>query len=148
MMAERAAANGDLSGGRGDGSFESGLMGLEQARGEGDADFASDLIGKEQGARRQSLMQAIQMAEQSGQFDKAQEMQGHLAAMDAQLRNRGMDIQKYGIDTNAGLEGRRIDQSGRSLDQQNSQFNTTMDFNSANADADNYYRWMMAGLRG
>jgi hypothetical protein len=63
-----------------------------------------------------------------------------------------MDIQRYSIDTNRDLEGRRLDQSqdqfGRSLGQSDSHFNTTMDFNNANAEADNYYRWVMAGMNG
>jgi hypothetical protein len=44
MLAERAAANGSLSGGQGDGSFESSLNAMEQARGEDLADAEAGLI--------------------------------------------------------------------------------------------------------
>lgn len=88
QSAESLATQGLLRSGAMDSEVRRG----REASGRDIAGYESSLVLNEMGARRQQMMQALQLAMQSGQFDRAQELQRQLAQLDAQLQNRAMTL--------------------------------------------------------
>lgn len=93
QLAERAAFMGLNSGGQGSGAFESGIQGITEQAGENTAGFNADLIGRKIDARRQQLMQALQLADALGARSESQTLQSQLAALDAQMRQNALGVQ-------------------------------------------------------
>ena len=90
VMAERMAAEGTNN----SGAFDAGLEGLLQARGEGEANFGASLVGQEVQARRQEVMQALQMGQGIMSQDQERQLRRELADLDAQLQREGFGIQR------------------------------------------------------
>lgn len=82
QQAERAAREGSAGTGGSDVLNDAIL----QKEAEGVADFQSGLIGDELKTQRATLQEAIQLAIQTGQQDKARELQERLGEMDIDLR--------------------------------------------------------------
>lgn len=93
MMAERAANTGLNYGGQGSGAFESGLQGIAEQAGQDKAGFEADLVGRRLDARRQQLMQALQLADALGARSEANTLQSELAQIDAGLRQNALGVQ-------------------------------------------------------
>lgn len=92
-LAERAASQGLLSGGQSSGAFDAGIGGIQEQAGQHEASFNANLVGQKLQARKQQLMQALQIADALGARSEAQTLQSQIAALDAQLRTTGMGIQ-------------------------------------------------------
>lgn len=86
QMAERA----DLEGWSDSGGFDSGLAGIREKRGMNEANFVGNLATQQLRDNRDTLFNALQLATQQGQFDKAQQLQRELASIDAALRQAGI----------------------------------------------------------
>jgi hypothetical protein len=97
--AEQAGQNGLA----GTGAFDSQTQGLKQASGERIAGFEANLADKAMTDRRAELMQGLQMAQSTGQFEQAQALQRELAATDAKLKERGLDLQQTGQENQFAL---------------------------------------------
>src|SRR5215471_16207644 len=99
----------------GSGAAQTQVMGLEQARGENEASFEAQVAQKAMDDRRQQLMQAIQMAQQAGQFDQAQ-------ALERELKMSELSIQQQSNAADLALREKlglgQLDLSKLSLDQQ------------------------------
>ena len=89
-LAERAAFTGLNSGGQGSGSFESGLASLGERTNEDIASHDAQLAYGELNARRQALLQAIQIADAIGARNEAQQLNTALAQIDAALKQAQM----------------------------------------------------------
>jgi len=70
------------------GTFDTGMLGIEQARGEAMAGFTGDILNRELNARREQLTQLLAMAVQSGDAESARQIQTQLAAITAQMDDR------------------------------------------------------------
>lgn len=114
QAAERAAYGGTLTGGEG-GAFDATVNGINEKATEQKGGVMADLMAQELQARRQDVITALSAAQ-------GEERMG-LEAYLAQLNN---ELQRYGIDTNAGLQ--RL-----SLGNQNQQFYDTLSWNMANS---------------
>lgn len=82
--AERAAASGSLK----SGGFNAGIASAEQAAGDRAANFESQLMTQELAGQRERVMQAMNMAVQSGNQEQARALQEKLSTMDIDLRKR------------------------------------------------------------
>lgn len=82
QLAERASAEGWSD----SGGMETQLQGLRSERGESEAGFLGQLAIDRMQANREQLLAGIQFAQQSGQFDKQQQLQRDLAQLDASIR--------------------------------------------------------------
>jgi hypothetical protein len=97
-----AAEQSGLTGMQGSGGFEGNVQALRQAAGENTATYAGEQANTLMAGRRAEILQGLQMAQASGQFDQSQALQKQLADLDASLRNRGFDIQQaLGQESNA-----------------------------------------------
>jgi hypothetical protein len=93
-LAERSAFQGTNYGGAGSGSFDTGLMGIEEAGGRDIAGYEANLVGQEVQAKRAQLMQALNMANSVGARTEAAQIQQQLAMLQAQLSREGMAQQQ------------------------------------------------------
>jgi hypothetical protein len=89
-MAERMAQQGQAE----SGAFDTGVGQIEAQRGLNQSNFDAGLVGNEVNARRQELMQAMQLAASIGNQEAARELQKELSMLDIGLRGRGLDIQE------------------------------------------------------
>lgn len=114
--AERAAQDGTLQ----SGGFDAEALGYLQDTNAQSAAFDANLVREEVQARREELVTAIQIANQMGQFDQAQQLQQQLALLDGALRqqgmqmdfglrSRGLDLQEQGMNMDFGLRSRGLD---------------------------------------
>ncbi len=87
--AERASARGTL----GTGGFDAGQQSIEQGMGDRAAGFESQLMSQELQGQRDRVMQAMQMASQSGDSAQSRALSERLATIDNQLRREGMTMQ-------------------------------------------------------
>ncbi len=87
--AERNAARGTL----GAGGFDAELAGIESGAGDRQVNFESQMLRGELTDQRNRVMQAMQMAMQSGDNASARAMQERLGMIDNQLRREGMTMQ-------------------------------------------------------
>jgi hypothetical protein len=106
--AERAGATGTLE----SGGFDTEALGYQQDANFASAQHDSDLVMNETKARRDDLQKALALAQQSGQFDKAQRLQTQIALMNAALQKMGIDVnEKLGLG-DIDVRGRAVEQSG------------------------------------
>lgn len=89
QLAEQAALEGTST----SGGALADKLGLEQGRGLNESTFESQLVGQQLMQQRQQLMQAIQLAQQYGTSQDQLALQDKLAAMDAAIREKGLDVQ-------------------------------------------------------
>jgi hypothetical protein len=66
----------------------------QQAANTDVAGFEANLLQTEMQTRRDELMQAIQIANQMGQFDQAQTLQQQLALLEATMQQQGLTLQR------------------------------------------------------
>ena len=85
-FAERAAASGLNLGGQGSGAFETGIQGIQEGAGEDIAGYEANLVGEEVQARRQQLMQGLELALALGARTEATALQRELANLDNTYR--------------------------------------------------------------
>lgn len=116
------------------GGEEVGLLGLLEDQGVKEGAYESNLIAGELATKRQALTQAIELATQVGQQNRARQLQEELAKLDLQLR------QKLG-------EG-QLALGARSLSQNDQQFLDSLGFNYANLQASQNNRAIEALLGG
>jgi hypothetical protein len=163
MAAERRHAGGF----GGTGALDTDIERLAQSRGEAEAGMESGLVADELQNRFGRVQNAMQMQAGIDAQDKdithqdaAQgrdiALRDRLAQLDAairreqtsqqgQLGNRGMDLQDRQF---WGQLGQNESQFGRQLGQSGQQFNDRLGFDIGNTNANNYYRWLMAGMGG
>ncbi len=110
-LAERMAAQGFASGGAG-GALDAGIQQIGAQRGLNEANFDAELVGNEVSARRNELMQAMQLAASIGNQEAARELQKELSMLDIGLRGRGLDIQENLGGQDIGLRKEAIQQQG------------------------------------
>ena len=98
QMAERSAAEGTL----GSGGFDSQVRGAGQQAAESNAAFSGQFGQHLWDQQRSELQHAIDLAQQAGQFDKAQALQLKLAQMqnDMQGNQLGFDYAQLGVNAN------------------------------------------------
>lgn len=89
-LAERAAATGTRSGG----GFDVQAVGALQDASRDTAAFDANLVQGEMGARREQLMQGIQLAQQAGDMQAARDLQGRLALLNATLQQQDIDLRR------------------------------------------------------
>lgn len=98
-LAERLASEG-----LGDsGAFNAKLSGIQQQIGEGGSMREANLMVGELQNRRQQMMQALALAQSSGNFQQAQALQQQLAAIDTQMNTMRLDESARQFDENLGL---------------------------------------------
>lgn len=152
MAAERRHAGGFGT----SGALDSDIERLAQARGEAEASNEAGIVGNELQDRRNRVLQAMNMeagiegqdkgiASQEGMQDKDIALRGRLADLDAAIRRE--QLQQQGQLGNRGMD-LQDSQFWAQLGQNGQQFNDTMGFNIGQQNANNYYRWLMAGLGG
>lgn len=108
------------------GAFDTEVSGIKQARGEAGAQLMSQIASQYVDRDREDLMQGIQFALSSGQFDKAQALQRELAALEASVQREGMQLDnRYRYD--ALGENRRQYDMGYGLDIAGMQLNANRD---------------------
>lgn len=104
IMAERAAYDGLNSGGAGSGAMDTEILsGIEDA-GQRKSDVRSQLMGRAIEQQKQQLMQAMQLAVQSGDAESARALQLQIAQMDNQLRRFGMAQEQSRFDDQFGRQ--------------------------------------------
>lgn len=89
-LAERASAEGWSD----SGAVDAELNKIKESQGVNEAGFVGNLAVQQLKDNRDTLLQSIQLAMNQGQFDQAQSLQRELAATDAALRSRGLDVQQ------------------------------------------------------
>ena len=92
-MAERFAQEGLNSGGQGSGAFDTGITGLNESAGRDIAGYEAGLVGQETQARRQQLMQALQLANAVGARSEAAQLQRELALLSGSLNQENAGSQ-------------------------------------------------------
>lgn len=85
-LAERLHAQGMGN----SGLFDAGVLGLEQDRGEADSDAVAEILHGELSAKRQELMQLLQMAAAMGDADATRAIQQQLAILDTQMQQTSL----------------------------------------------------------
>lgn len=111
QLAERMASQGFANGGAG-GALDAGIGQINAQRGLNEANFDAGLVGNEVSARRNELMQAMQLAASIGNQDAARALQKELSMLDVGLRGRGLDIQESLGGQDIGLRKEAIQQQG------------------------------------
>jgi hypothetical protein len=111
QLAERMAHQGFASGGAG-GALDAGIQQIGAQRGLNEATYDAGLVGNEVSARREELMQAMQLAASIGNQEAARELQKELSMLDIGLRGRGLDIQENLGGQDVGLRKEAIQQQG------------------------------------
>lgn len=107
-MAERAAAQGLLSGGASSGAFDADLASGFEDKGQAMSGLRSQLFGRELQNRRGQLANMLGMALQSGDAEAARALQLQLGQMDNELRRLGLSEQARQFNDQFGLEGARF----------------------------------------
>jgi len=90
-----AAEMAGLTGTDASGGLAGTIQGLKQATGEATAKYAGEYTERAMAARRQELQQALQMAQQQGNFEDTQALQAEIARVDAEIRNTSNANQRY-----------------------------------------------------
>ncbi len=115
-------------------------LGAERA-GQAVGSFESQLVARELQNRRAEIQTALDQLLKQGQFEDAQVLQRELAALDAQLKQAGIDAQlsiaqgQQALQKELGMGGLNIDMLRLLMSDQ--QFADTMGFNVADREA--YY---------
>ena len=94
QAAERAAFMGLNSGGQGSGAFETDIQGIREGAGEDIAGYEAGLVGQEVQARRQQLMQGLELANAVGARTEALALQRQLADLDNKYRYASLGQQQ------------------------------------------------------
>jgi hypothetical protein len=113
--AERAAFEGLNSGGQGSGAFDTSVASGQESAGRDIASHDAALVGQEVQARRNDLMNALQLANSIGARDEASQIQLKLSDLDNQYRYAAL--------------GQQGSQFNAQLGQQQGQFNDTFGLN-------------------
>lgn len=102
-LAERAAASGQLQGGVGSGAFDTELQGLRENASENAANYEAGLVDDEVQARRQQLMQALQMADAIGARSESAALQRELAQLESQYKYAALGQQQGQFEDQMGF---------------------------------------------
>lgn len=103
-MAERMAASGQNSGGAGSGAMESEIAAGYEDKGAAKTGLQAQLYSRELSARRDKMMQSLQLALQTGDAESARSLQLQMAQMDDEMRRLGLNQQKSQWDDSYGLQ--------------------------------------------
>lgn len=110
QAAERAAQQGLLAGGQGSGAFETQIQGIREGAGEDIAGYEAGLVGQEVNARRNDLMNALQLANAIGARDQAAQIQQKLTEMDSQYKYAALGQNQRQFDDQYGLNLAQFEQ--------------------------------------
>jgi hypothetical protein len=102
------------------GAFDTGVLGIEQDRGESDSMATAEILGGELSAKRQELMQLLQMAASLGDSESTRTLQQQLAMLDAQIQqssqaeggrrfDEDLGFRKESFWENLGMQGSQFD---------------------------------------
>jgi hypothetical protein len=80
----------------------------EQAQ-QAQGGFEANLAGRELANKRAEIQQALQLAASMGNNEAQRQLTQQLGLIDSQLRQSGLDVQRYGIDTSAATQRYGID---------------------------------------
>ncbi len=100
QLAERSSVEGWSD----SGAVDSELNKIKERRGVGEAAFMGNLATQQLQDNRNFLMQNIAAAQGEGQFAKAQALQRELAAIDAALRDKGINVASQGASDRLGYD--------------------------------------------
>lgn len=102
-LAERSAFGGLNSGGAGSGSFTSGVADIGERAGQDIAGQQAGLVGQEVAARRQDLLNSLQLANAIGARDQSASIQTQLANLDNQYRYSALNQNQSQFNDQYGL---------------------------------------------
>lgn len=102
-LAERAAFTGLNTGGQGSGAFTGGLGDIYQRAGEDIAGQQAGLVGQEVAARRNDLLNALQLANAVGARDQSTAIQKQLAELDNSYRYAALGQNQRQFEDQYGL---------------------------------------------
>lgn len=131
------AAQAGAEGWAGSGAMSTARSGIGQQRSEADSSFVGQLAISKMQQQQQALMQGVQLAQQQGQFDMAQQLQEKLANLDAAIKREALaqsgqlgnaDLQLRSVLGQGGLDLQR-----QALIAQMQQANNSLGFNYWNA---------------
>lgn len=100
QLAERASVEGWSD----SGAVDSELNKIKERRGIGEMQFVGNLATQQLQDNRQFLLQNLALAQGEGQFEKAQSLQRELAAIDAALRDKGINVAAGGASDRLGFD--------------------------------------------
>ena len=103
QAAERAAFSGLNSGGQGSGAFDTQLAGIQENAGRDIAGQQAGLVGQEVQARRQDLLNSLQLANSIGARDVEAQLRLQLANLDNQYRYSALGQQQGQFNDTYGL---------------------------------------------
>jgi hypothetical protein len=141
QAAERAAFTGENLGGQGSGAFETTLGGIQESAGRDIAGFEAGLVGQEIQARRQDLLNGLQLASAIGARDQEAAIRTQLAQMDEAYRRAALAQQRELGFGELGLRGQQ-------LAQQQAQFEDQFGLNRAQFEADQNRLALLLALGG
>jgi hypothetical protein len=99
-----AAEQSGLTGTQGSGGLAGQQQALRQAAGESTAKFTGDYVDKAMADRRAELQQAMNMAQQQGNFEDQQALAAELARLNMEEERYKNDLSLYGTNVNAQLQ--------------------------------------------
>ncbi len=102
--AERMAAEGLNAGGQGSGAMDAEIAAGYEDKGAAKTGLQAQLYSRELTARRDKLMQSMQLALQTGDAESARSLQMQMAQMDDQLRRMGLQQSQSQFNDNYGLQ--------------------------------------------
>ncbi len=110
------------------------LSGTNQAiranQAEQDTSFVGQLAATKVAQQIQQMQYALSQAQQAGEFDLAQQLQGNIANLQAMT-------QRYGIDVGANTAANQLGYNYAALGQNNNQFLDQLGYNYANLNSNN-----------
>ena len=109
QAAERAAFMGLNLGGQGSGAFETQVQGIQEGAGEDIAGYEADIQNQEVQARRQQLIQALELATAVGARNEANALQRELANLDTQYRYAALGEQGRQFNERSDLDWTQLE---------------------------------------
>lgn len=83
--------------------------GINESAQQQQGSFEANLAGRELQNKRAEIQQALQLAASTGNAEAQRTLTQQLGLIDSQLRQSGLDVQRYGIDTSAATQRYGID---------------------------------------
>jgi hypothetical protein len=108
-MAERNAASGLNSGGAGSGAMDAEIAAGYEDKGAAKTGLQAQLYSRELSARRDKMMQSLQLALQTGDAESARALQLKMSQMDNELQRMGLSQRQSQWNDSYGIDKGRFD---------------------------------------